>query len=152
MTCIVKSFLLLFFFSLCAAAIIVTPQFATQTPAPAPREIYSVVNNQLTAFRSADFSRAYRNASTRVQQKFSLLQFENMIRRNYTEMMKKTQRVEFGVVQAQGESAVLQVFFFADDGEARAFLYSFVVEDRVWKIEGVERTPVLRSRRPGLHV
>ncbi len=150
MTHIVKSFLLLFFFSLCAAAIIVTPPFARRTPAP--RELYSVVNNQLTAFRAADFSRAYRNASTRVQQKFSLPQFESMIRRNYAEMMTETQRVEFGVVDAQSESAILQVFFFADNGNARAFLYSFVVEDGVWKIEGVEPTPILRSRRTALHV
>ncbi len=152
MTTIVKSFLLLLFFSICAAAIIVMPRFGRQTPAPAPRELYSIVNNQLTAFRAADFSRAYRNASTRVQQKFSLPQFESMIRRNYAEMMRETQRVEFGVVQAQGDIAVLQVFFFADDGETRAFLYSFVVEDGVWKIEGVERTPVLRSRQVDLHV
>jgi hypothetical protein len=152
MTQIVKSLLLLFFFSLCAAAIIVTPRFARQTRTPAPRELYSVVNNQLTAFRAADFSRAYRNASTRVQQKFSLPQFETMIRRNYAEMMKETQRVEFGVARAQGESAILQVFFFADNGESRAFLYTFVVEDGIWKIEGVEPMPMLRSRQAGLHI
>jgi hypothetical protein len=152
MTYIVKSFLLLFFLSLCAAAIIVTPRFGSRTPAPAPRELYSVVNNQLSAFRAADFSRAYRNASTRVQQKFSLPQFENMIRRNYAGMMTETQRVEFGGVQTQGESAILQVFFFADRGETRAFLYTFVVEDGIWKIEGVEPVPIRRSRQTGLHV
>ena len=150
MTHIVKSFLLLVAFSLCTAAIIVTPRFARQTPAP--RELYSVVNNQLIAFRAADFSRAYRNASTRVQQRFSLPQFERMIRRNYAEMMTETQRVEFGLVQAQGESAILQVFFFANNGDARAFLYTFVAENGVWKIEGVEPMPILRSRRAALHV
>ena len=152
MTRIVKPFLLLFFFSLCAAAIIVTPRFARQTPAPAPRELYSIVNNQLTAFRAADFPRAYRNASTRVQQKFSLPQFESMIRRNYAEMMKKTERVEFGSVQAQGENVILSVFFFPEHGDPRAFLYSFVIEDGVWKIEGVEPVPMRRSRQSGIHV
>ena len=152
MTRIAKSILLVFFLSLCAAAIIVTPRFARQPPPPAPRELYSIVNSQLTAFRAADFSRAYRNASTRVQQKFSLPQFESMIRRNYAEMMTETQRVEFGGVQAQGENAILQVFFFADSGETRAFLYTFVVEDGIWKIEGVEPVPARRSREAGLHV
>jgi hypothetical protein len=152
MTHIVKSFLLLVAVSLCTAAIIVTPRLARQTPAPAPRELYSVVNNQLTAFRAADFSRAYRNASTRVQQRFSLPQFERMIRRNYAEMMTETQHVEFGVVEALGESAILQVFFFANNGDARAFLYSFVIEDGVWKIEGVEPMPILHSRQAALHV
>jgi hypothetical protein len=152
MTGIVKSFLLLFFLSLCAASIIVTPPFVRQTHAPAPRELYSVVNNQLTAFRAADFSRAYRNASTRVQQKFSLPQFENMIRRNYSEMIREKQHVEFGVVHAQGRSAILQVFFFPEGGQAHAFLYTFVIEEGVWKIEGVEPVPVLRSKWVGLHV
>lgn len=152
MTHIAKSFLLLFFFSLCAAAIIVTPGLTRPTRAAIPRDLYSVVNNQLTAFRAADFSRAYRTASTRVQQEFSLPQFESMIRRNYGGMMKKTQRVEFGLVQAQGESAVLQVFFFAANGDTHAFLYSFVVEDGVWKIEGVEPVKITRSRPLGLHV
>jgi Domain of unknown function (DUF4864) len=148
MTRIAKSFLLLFFFSLWAAALIVTHQFARQTPAP--RELYSVVGNQLSAFRAADFSRAYRNASSRVQQKFSLSQFESMIRRNFGGLTE-TPRVEFGFVQAQGESAILQVFFFTDDGATRAFLYTFVVEDGVWKIEGIEPMPILRSRQTGLH-
>jgi hypothetical protein len=152
MTRIAKSFLLLFFFSLCAAAIIAPHQFVNQRPAPVPRELYSAVSNQLTAFRAADFSRAYRNASSRVQQKFSLSQFEIMIRRNYAEMMTETQRVEFGVVQAKDKSAILQVFFFANDGGARAFLYTFVIEDGVWKIEEVERVPILRSRQAALHV
>jgi hypothetical protein len=111
-----------------------------------------VVNNQLSAFRAADFSRAYRNASTRVQQKFSLPQFESMIRRNYAEMMRGKQRVEFGVVQSQRDSALLQVFFFADSGQAHAFLYTFVIEEGAWKIEGVEPLPIRRSRQTGLHV
>ena len=149
---IVKSFLLLFFLSLCASAVIVTSHFAGQTPAPVPRELYSVVNNQLTAFRAADFSRAYRNASTRVQQRYSMPQFEQMIRRNYGEMMKETQRVEFGLVRAQGESAILQVFLFAENGDARVYLYSFVVENGVWKIEGVEQMRIPRLSQAGLHV
>ncbi len=151
MTRIAKSFLLLCVFSLWAAALIVTHQLARETPAPAPRELYSVVGNQLSAFRAADFSRAYRNASSRVQQKFSLSQFERMIRHNFVELTE-TPRVEFGFVQTEGESAILQVFFFAGSGAARAFLYTFVVEDGVWKIEGIEPMPILRSRQTGLHV
>ena len=152
MTQIGKSFLLLFFLSLCTAAIIVTPRFARRTTMPAPRELYSVVNNQLNAFRADDFSRAYRNASTRVQQEFSLPQFESMIRRNYAEVMKETQRVEFGVGRTQGESAILQVFLFSNTGEAHAFLYTFVVEDGVWKIESVDPMPIMRSRQVDLRV
>ena len=151
MTRIAKSFVLLFVFSLWAAALIVTYQFTRPTPVLTPRELYSAVGNQLSAFRVADFSRAYRNASSRVQQKFSLPQFESMIRRKFGGLTE-TPRVEFGFVQAEGESAILQVFFFAGDGAARAFLYTFVIEEGVWKIEGIEPMPILRSRQVGLHV
>lgn len=145
MTRATKSFLLLFFFSLCAAAIIFTNQLRNRTPVPAPHELYSVVSNQLVAFREADFSRAYRNASSAVQQKFSLPQFENMVRRNYA-AMTQTHRVEFGFVRVQGANAFVQVFFIAENGSIQPFLYSLVAEDDTWKIEGVEP---IRVSRPG---
>lgn len=129
---------------------IVTHEVAQRAPTPPPRDVYSVVNSQLAAFRAADFPRAYRNASSVVQQKFSLPQFENMIRRNYSEMTQR-QRVEFGFVRVEKGTAFVQVFFFAGDGSARAFLYSLVAEDQNWKIEGVERILIPRSRPAGLH-
>jgi hypothetical protein len=153
MTRIAKSSLLLFFFSLCATAIFVTHDLRSRTPPPLPRELYSVVSNQLAAFRASDFSRAYRNASSGVQQKFSLSQFENMIRRNYAEMLQ-SHRVEFGFIQVQGASALVQVFFFGEDGSVQSFLYSLVGEDETWKIEDVEPGRVSRPRQhmTGLHV
>jgi len=151
MTRAAKSSLLFYLYSLCAAAMIVTHDLRRQTLAPAPHELFLVVNNQLAAFRASDFSRAYRNASSGVQQKFSLRQFENMIRRNYAEMTQ-LRRVEFGFVQAEGASALVHVFFFPPDGSVRPFLYSLVAEDKTWKIEGVEAMRIFPPRQIGLHV
>lgn len=140
-----KSILLLFFFSLCAAAFIVTNRQRNETPAPSPRELYAVVNQQLSAFRADDFPRAYLINSNSVQQKFSLPQFESMVRHSYASMTVPT-RVEFGAFQINGATAHVQVFFFRDDG-AQAFLYELVAEDGTWKIEGVEPIPMPRPRR-----
>jgi hypothetical protein len=148
---IAKSSLLVFFFSLCAAAVVVTHEFDRYIPAPRTHELYSVVNSQLAAFRAADFSRAYRNASSAVQQKFSLPQFEKMIRRDYS-AMTETHRVEFGFVQVQGATALVPVLFFAEAGSTHASLYNLVAEDGIWKIEGVEPMPIARLRPAGLHV
>lgn len=152
MTRLAKSFLLLFFFSLCAAAIIVTHQLRNHVPPPAPHELYSVVNSQLAAFRASDFSSAYRNAASGVQEKFSLSQFENMVRRNYA-AVTETHRVEFGTVQVEGASALVQVFFVAQDGGVQGFLYNLVAEEGAWKIEGVAPIPGSRPRQSlsGLH-
>ena len=132
-----KASLLLFLFSLCGLAFLVTHQVRERTRTPAPHELFTVVNEQLAAFRADDFPGAYRYATTGVQQKFTLPQFEQMVRTNYAEMAT-ARRVEFGSVRVQGGTALVQVFFFAADGSARSFLYSLISEGTRWKISGVE--------------
>ena len=148
-----KTALLAFFLSLCASATLVTHYYRSHTPAPAPRELFSVVNTQVAAFRSADFSRAYEQAATGVQQKFTLAQFEAMIRRDYAHM-GRSHHIEFGFVKVQGASAVVQVFFFNLDGSIQPYLYSLSAEPTGWKIEGVQRMRPSPpgQRAAGLHV
>ncbi|MFN2507670.1 MAG: DUF4864 domain-containing protein [Chthoniobacterales bacterium] len=148
-----KASLLLFFFSLCGVAFVVTHHVRERIAVPAPHELFAVVNEQLAAFRSADFPSAYRQATSGVQQKFTLPQFESMVRRNYAEITQ-SHRVEFGSVKVEGGTALVQVFFFAEDGSVRAFLYSLVSEDDRWKVGGVEEIgPQNRRKRlAGMHV
>jgi hypothetical protein len=146
MTRLLKASLLLFFFSLCGAAFVVTYQLGERRAAPLPHELFSVVNEQLAAMRAADFPGAYRKATSGVQQKFTLPQFEAMVRRNYAEMTA-AHRVEFGAMEVQGSSAYLQVFFFSENGSARAFVYNLVAETDGWKIGGVEEWHRYRGRR-----
>ncbi len=88
-----------------------------------------------------------------MQEKFTLPQFAAMVRRNYAEMTNAA-RVEFGAVTVEGGSALVQVFFFAQDGSARVFFYSLISEDEKWKIGGVEETDRLPPgpRLRGSHV
>lgn len=149
MNAIAKTGFLVFFFSLCAAAGFLSHYFQQRmVPVPAPRELYSVVNNQLCAFRADDFPRAYRQAAANVHQKFSLAQFESLIRHDYA-AMTQADRVEFGMVQVDGATAVVQVFICSEDGTIRIFLYSLIAEDHTWKIEGVEQQGVAP---PGHHL
>ena len=149
----IKGSLLLFFFSLCGAAFFVTHQVRERAPVPAPRELFAIVNQQLAAFRADDFPSAYRQATTGVQQKFTLAQFEAMVRRDYAEMAN-AQRVEFGSVNIEGGTALVQVFFVTRDGSVRVFLYSLLAEEEGWRIGGVEE--LNRYRAPaglaGTHV
>jgi len=137
MTRLIKASLLLFFFSLCGAAFFGTHQIRSQRAAPVPRELFSVVNEQLAAMRASDYPGAYRRASSGVQQKFTLPQFESMVRRSYGGLAA-AHRVEFGAVELEGSTAYLQVFFFAANGSVRSFVYSLIAEDDGWKIGGVE--------------
>src|SRR5688500_15374156 len=150
MTRVIKASLLFFFFSLCASAVIVTYQMRLHIPPPAPHELFAAVEKQFSAFRVADYSSAYRQAASGVQQKFTVPQYEAMIRREYGDM-SGARRIEFGFVKMNGASAVVQVYFRGVNGYSRSFLYHLVAEGDSWKINGVQ--PMQIGDRPvGLHI
>jgi hypothetical protein len=60
-----KAWLLLFFFSLCGAAILIAHRVEERRPAPAPHDLFAIVNEQLAAFRASDFPGAYHTAAIR---------------------------------------------------------------------------------------
>ena len=148
-----KASLLLFFLSLCGAAFFITQLVRERAPVPAPHDLFAVVNEQIAAFRADDFRSAYRQAATGVQQKFTLPQFEAMVRRDYAEMAN-AQRIEFGSVKVEGGAALVQVYFVGGDGSVRVFLYSLISEHGGWKIGGVEELNRYWPRQPlgGTHV
>ena len=145
MTRTIKASLLLFFLSLCVAAVLVTHRTRGSVASPAPRELFAVVEKQLLAFRAADYSSAYRQAASGVQQRFTIPQFEAMIRRDYADMITP-HRIEFGFVKVDGSTAVVQVFFLGPNGSARSFLYSLIAEADSWKISGVQEVLTAPSR------
>ena len=147
-----KISLLLFFLVLCGAALLATQQVRRAARPPRADELFTVVNRQLSAFRAADFASAYQHSAIVVQQRFSLSQFELMVRRDYT-AMTEAREVEFGAVHAAGPNASMQVFLTTPDGTVRSYVYSFSRETDGWKINGVESLgPQPLSRLPGLHV
>jgi len=150
MTRMIKASLLFFFFSLCASAVVVTYQMRLHVPPPAPHQLFAVVEKQLAAFRAADYSSAYHQAASGVQQKFTVPQYVAMIRRDYGDI-SGAQRIEFGFVKVSGATAVVQVFVREANGSVRAFLYSLIAEGDSWKISGVQPQRA-GFRRAGLHI
>ncbi len=139
-----KAALLFALLLICGAGFVLTQQSRDRLPPPAPRDLFAAVNQQLAALRASDFQTAYRHAATGVQQRFTLPQFEKLVRRSFPEVAE-ARRVEFGAVHVQGGSALVEVFFFSATGSVRAFLYSLPNEGDAWKIDSVEE--VTRSQR-----
>jgi Domain of unknown function (DUF4864) len=100
-----------------------------------PAELYQVVYSQLSAFRTSDFTRAYWQASSGIQQKFNREQFTEMIRREYPGIAR-AERIEFGLVRSREQHARIQVFFIARDGSVTPAIYSLIHEGEEWKIDG----------------
>ncbi len=148
----VKAALLCCFFALCGAGVVATYVSREHLPVPAARELYAVVNHQLSALRADDFDAAYKQATSVVQQKLSRAQFEQMIRRDFA-CMTQAGKVEFGAVEVAGAMAMMQVYLTTTDGTTRAYLYSFTSERKGWKIDGVTPLGLQPTRRlPGLHI
>jgi len=148
MTRIIKTSLLGFFFALCFSAAVVTHQLSRQVPAPAPHQLFTVVEQHLAAVRAADYSSVYRQAASGVQQKFSFAEYQTIIRRDYGHLTA-AERIEFGSVSINGSAAAVQVYVRDPSGSVRAFLYTIVAEDGSWKISGVGP---ISPRARGLHI
>ncbi len=147
-----KALLLVFVLTLCGGAMVADHLARKHVPPPSARELYSVINRQLSALRASDFESAYQRAAAGVQEKFSRTQFELMIRRDFASMTE-TSEVEFGAVAVTGATALVQVFLTTADGATREYLYSFSAEGGGWKINGVQslgREPL--RQLPGMRI
>ena len=108
-----------------------------------PHELYQVVQRHLAACRSADFPRAYHAAATEVQERFSLVQFEKKIRREYQPVVS-ADHVEYGAVhhaRANAKKTLVDVYFISSTGEAVGWTYTLVFEDGDWKVDHGEPIP-----------
>ena len=119
--------------------------YATRArPDQAPTaELYSVVQRHVLACRQADFPQAYHTAASRVQEQFSLVQFESEMRREY-QPMAAAHHVEYGEVHRwrnDTRKAAVDVFFVARSGETVAWSYVLVFEDGDWKVDHGEPIP-----------
>jgi hypothetical protein len=108
-----------------------------------PRELYSVVQKHLTACRSADFPRAYHEAASSVQERATLVEFEQKLRRKYLPVAA-AQHVEYGAIRhpaGDPESALVDVYFISHSGEASGWTFTLLYEDGDWKIDHGEPIP-----------
>lgn len=108
-----------------------------------PPELYQVVQRHLAACRSADFPRAYHAAASEVQERFSLVQFEKKIRREY-QPVAGADHVEFGAVhrpRGDVKKTLVDVYFISQTGEAVGWTYMLVFEDGDWKVDHGDPIP-----------
>lgn len=132
----VKLTLIYMFAFVCAAAVFSRYFTVALRATVRPEELYTVMVRQLEALQAEDFPRAYEQTSLGMQQRFDLPQFMEMARADYGAALL-SKRIEFGQFLAQGQHAVLQVFFLDRNGTVTPCFYSFVKEERGWRIDGM---------------
>jgi hypothetical protein len=126
--------------AVCGAAAMVQRWRDTRPAFTRPAELYDVVLAQMTAFREADYPRAYRTASNGVQEKVSVEVYADFARRDHTEL-RRALRIEFGPIRAEGSRAFVPAYFIMAEGEIIPCAYSLVREQEGWKIDSVRVHP-----------
>lgn len=130
-------------FSLVGTLLLLDHTLRPQPERTTPRELYQVVQRHLAACRSADFPQAYHTAATEIQERFSLVQFERKIRRDY-QPVASAHHVEFGAVHHARDNprrTLVDVYFISQVGEAVGWTYVLVFEDGDWKVDHGEPIP-----------
>ena len=140
-----KITLMVFFFSLCGTAALVNFYAQQRQDRIKPADLYEVVNRQLSALRGSDYPQAYQRASTGIQRKFTVAQFADMSRSEYSRITR-AERVECGAVMCRRNRAIVQVFFTDDAGGVTPCFYSLIHEGEEWKIDGAR---LMRRWPPG---
>jgi hypothetical protein len=106
-------------------------------PSQNPRELYSLAENQITAFRRNDFRTAYSYAASGIRQKFPLDQFSEMVRKTYPHLTHSG-RLNFGQVEFAANVRASAMIYVSHGSESVPMIYTFVKEHGIWKIEGVQ--------------
>ena len=108
-----------------------------RTPATEPRELYAAVSAHLEACRTENYPLAYHAATSTVQGRLSVGQFERKLRADYGPV-RQADHVEFGptrISAGTGERAELDVYFVLNgQGEVIVRRYELLREDGDWKV------------------
>lgn len=111
------------------------PSFQPSEPA-VMQQLSGTVSNQLAAFRSHDFARAYSYASISLRQQYPLPVFEQMVRGGYPAIIEST-RADFLAALDNGREALLAVKLYVRDRVTARFEYQLRREGEGWKVGGV---------------
>ena len=125
--------LLLGFCLICAGGVFWQARRERSRQAP-PNRICEVVWTQIVAMREDDYAGAYRQVSSGFQEKFSREAFSDFARAEYPSV-RRSQRVEFGLVRSNGREATVPVYLFLEDGEVIPCWYRLILESEGWKID-----------------
>lgn len=101
------------------------------------KDIVTVIEAQLAAFRAGDAARAHTFAAAELRAQKPLAAFAAIVEQSYPEIWR-SERAEFGIVRDDGARATVTVQVLAKDSAA-AYDYTLTRETAGWRIIGVLR-------------
>jgi hypothetical protein len=100
------------------------------------KELRTVIESQLSAFRQDDYPEAYKFAASAMRSQVPLPAFERMVRRAYPEIAQ-SESAHFGMMLDNGRFALVNVTITGATGRSLHYEYALQREHYGWKIAGV---------------
>ena len=110
-----------------------TPHASTES---VKKELTTVIDGQLAAFRANDYTKAYTFAAAEIKSMFALGDFEAMVKKGYPIISRSTAS-EYGIMFDTGEEAVVNVRVQTAEKQSVEYQYLLKKEADGWKIGGV---------------
>ncbi len=127
------------FFSLAVIGmwlVVGTPALAAEKDAAADAAVRKVIRSQLDAFGKNDFKTAYGFAHSGIKGQFTRLQFEQMVRGSFPQMLNPKD-VFIGGTDGDEKGAEAQVILTDEKGNRSGFQYHLEKENGEWRITAV---------------
>ena len=124
---------------ICAAAVIgqAADRVMRASKPEVKKEIVTVIESQLAAFRQGDVAKAHTFAAADLRAQKPLRVFAAIVQESYPEIWANT-RAEFGIVRDNGTQATVTVQVYSKAGDA-AYDFTLAKELVGWRIYGVVR-------------
>jgi hypothetical protein len=102
------------------------------------KQVISVIEGQLEAFRLHDLNKAFSYASVSLQRHLPQAIFMSVAMQNYPEIWANAS-ADFGLVKDNQLHSTIQVRVIAQDGSYASYDYDLAYESGTWKIDGILR-------------
>ena len=100
------------------------------------KELTTVIEAQLAAFRANDYNKAFSFASSELQSLFAPDEFERMVKASYP-VVAQSVAADYGIAFDTGDEAVVSVRVENAAKKSVEYHYLFKKEAGAWKISGV---------------
>jgi hypothetical protein len=113
-----------------------TPSAPHASSAAMKKELTTVIDAQLAAFRADDYAKAYGFAASSIRGMFQPADFAIMVKTGYP-VIAHSVKADYGLAFDTGEEAVINVRIEDASKQSGEFQYLLKKEDGGWRISGV---------------
>lgn len=137
--------------AVCAAGWLVEHARREQQAGATPAEVFSTVENQITAFSARDVDSAWRLCSAEYQARISPMEFGETVAGAFPSAARLS-RVELAETRLEGDRALVRAVLILKSGGSQTGEFELVHEEGHWRVNHARMRPVEAARGAGMRL